>query len=363
MSSSKLGLLAAAALALTTFTVASPPATAQQVVKPHRLDVVQLGDSYSAGNGAGGYTDTTCYRSPRNYGTQFARTIHASYLNRACSGAVTRDLTHSTAKGSSADKTHSYKLSATKQSTARRQWLAKARAAHLCGTTPTKDAYFARSLGPLTQTGSYWTGTLSCQLKVPAQVNAVNRGTDIVLLTIGGNDIGFSNIVVKCMALREEMSCKQAMDDANALLPATSKRLRHVFDVVRTRSHGHAKVYLLPYPNLLNTTSYTVPEGVPGGYDFGAALRKLQTRGDRLQQATVAAYDRGAGHGRYHWVAPVISIWRGHGLDPHLVPDNSKAWLVPFGTPGRATAEYVHPLRAGWNASAKALERYYAGHH
>ena len=33
---------------------------------PH--NILQLGDSYSAGNGAQNYTDTNCYRSPNNYG-------------------------------------------------------------------------------------------------------------------------------------------------------------------------------------------------------------------------------------------------------------------------------------------------------
>ena len=41
--------------------------------------------------------------------------------------------------------------------------------------------------------------------------------------------------------------------------------------------------------------------------------------------------------------------------DPHLVADNSQAWLVPVGTPGRDTAEFVHPTQPGWDATAGAL--------
>ena len=41
--------------------------------------------------------------------------------------------------------------------------------------------------------------------------------------------------------------------------------------------------------------------------------------------------------------------------DPHVVADNSTAWLVPVGTPGRDTAEFVHPTQPGWDATAGAL--------
>ena len=53
----------------------------------------------------------------------------------------------------------------------------------------------------------------------------------------------------------------------------------------------------------------------------------------------------------------VKQAWGGriHGLDPHVVADNSNAWLVPVGTPGRDTAEFVHPTQPGWDATAGAL--------
>lgn len=363
MAARALRLLAVLALTLTTVSVASAPATGREAHRPHhRLQVVQLGDSYSAGNGAGGYTDTTCYRSPYNYGTQFARSINASYVNRACSGAVIRDLTHPTPKGAAYSRTATYQLTATRPSTAHRQWLRKARAAHLCGTTPTRDGYYARHLGPLIRTGKYWTGIVTCQLEVRAQVSAISGRTDIVLLTIGGNDIGFGNIVVSCLALRDPTTCKQAMDHAEEVLPTTTWGVRHVFDVIRRRSHGHAKVYLLPYPNLLNTADYSIPEPAPT-YNFGKALADLQARGNRLQRRGVSAYNQDAGRGRYHWVGPVVDIWKGHGLDPHVVADNTNAWLVPLFAPGRVSAEYVHPTRQGWAASAVALEGYNQKHH
>ena len=66
--------------------------------------IVQLGDSYSAGNGTGTYTETDCWRSPENYGSQVARSLGASYTNVSCSGGVVGDLLEPRALGSAASR-------------------------------------------------------------------------------------------------------------------------------------------------------------------------------------------------------------------------------------------------------------------
>ena len=66
--------------------------------KPRSLSIVQLGDSYSSGNGAGNYHGPAdCRRSGRNWGALFAswansQGIAASYQNRACSGGTVGDM-------------------------------------------------------------------------------------------------------------------------------------------------------------------------------------------------------------------------------------------------------------------------------
>ena len=69
----------------------------QEALEP--LKVVQLGDSYSAGNGARNAAGDRnyhgvkgCYRSPTNWGSQFVASLkerfRVTYINRACSGAI-----------------------------------------------------------------------------------------------------------------------------------------------------------------------------------------------------------------------------------------------------------------------------------
>src|SRR4051795_11431280 len=77
--------------------VLAPAAQAQSTARP--LKVVQLGDSYSAGNGAGNYYGPKdCYRSSTNWAERYMDslrdTYNISFVNRACSGGVLSDLTH-----------------------------------------------------------------------------------------------------------------------------------------------------------------------------------------------------------------------------------------------------------------------------
>ncbi|MBO1753922.1 SGNH/GDSL hydrolase family protein [Allobranchiibius sp. CTAmp26] len=74
----------------TTLTLAALGATsAQAVTKTY----VALGDSYSAGVGSGGSTDSTCYRSPYGYAPLIAKQRGLTLSYRACSGATTADVT------------------------------------------------------------------------------------------------------------------------------------------------------------------------------------------------------------------------------------------------------------------------------
>lgn len=66
--------------------------------KAPTINVLVLGDSFSAGNGAGQYYDNVnCYRSHRSWGGLFGNWLHGQNINarvenRACSGATTEDI-------------------------------------------------------------------------------------------------------------------------------------------------------------------------------------------------------------------------------------------------------------------------------
>src|SRR4051812_41075977 len=82
---------------------ASAGRTARAVATPSRLNILVLGDSYSAGNGAGDYYGPKgCWRSRHNYAEVFASSLRVApyrqptdVANAACSGAVTDDVFNS----------------------------------------------------------------------------------------------------------------------------------------------------------------------------------------------------------------------------------------------------------------------------
>lgn len=350
-------LAAIGALAL-----AGLPATAADAAPPGgakpgwKTRVVQLGDSYSSGNGAGTYTETDCYRSPLNYGEQVAAEIGAAYVNVACGGAVVADLLEPRALGAATSRTATYDVG--DAADPRAAWLAQAQEAQLCGTPAQGDYYHTYTLASFASAGSSATGTVRCQLMTKAQVEAVNPSTDLVFLTIGGNDIGFSNLVAQCMVLRSAAGCKTAVDNAEAKLPTMRDDLLEALLEIDQRSKGRAQVYLLSYPFLMNTDSYGIPEAAPA-YDAGRALHDLQLLGDELQQQVMDEANAATGSDRFVFVDSVKDVWGGHthGLDPRVAPDNSQAWLVPPFAPGRVLAEWVHPTQRGWTAMAEALQQ------
>lgn len=346
-----LHLVGALALAATG-AIAAPPLGADAA---RATTIVQLGDSYSAGNGTGTYTETNCWRSPENYGAQVARRMDAAYVNVSCSGGVVQDILEPRALGSATTKTATYAIDPGEHPDQRAEWERRARESQLCGTVTQSDLYYDLRVTSFVAAGSVATGTAECQLMAEPQINAVDRTTDLVFVTIGGNDLGFSTIVTQCMVLREPGGCETALDSATTRAPAMMERAQAALKAVHDRSGGRAEVYLLSYPFLMNTDSYGIPEAAPT-YDAGRGLRDLQVYGDELQAKAIAELDA-QGPDHFHYVDTIKAAWGGHahGLDPRTVADQSNAWLVPVAAPGRQQPEWVHPTQDGWNATAGAL--------
>ena len=341
-----LSIVTALAATVAGLGVNAPAATAASAPQ-----YVQLGDSYSAGNGAGSYAEKICWRSPDNYGARVARRQGATYTNAACSGGVIDNILNPRAIGSAKWVTRTFTVPEGAVD-ARAQWLDRAREARLCGTPAQPDWSYAYTISSNASVGDLYTATVRCQLSAAPQIDAVTPQTDAVFLTMGGNDIGFTTIATNCLVLRSAGSCKSAMDAADAKLPEMKERTKEALRAVHDRSEGNAHVYLLGYPHLINTDTYKLN----ATYDAGAELDRLQARGDEVQRAGMAELSNEMAGAGFTFV-DVKPDWDGHthGLNPRALTSNRHAWLVPvFGT-GNEFSEWVHPRPAGWGASALAL--------
>jgi hypothetical protein len=82
-----------------------------------------------------------------------------------------------------------------------------------------------------------------------SQIQSVTADTDIVTITIGGNDIGFSNLIVQCTL----SDCSAALDSTRASLPSfLPPRLDTVYAAIESRAPD-ARVVVLGYPRMFSS--------------------------------------------------------------------------------------------------------------
>jgi hypothetical protein len=82
------------------------------------------------------------------------------------------------------------------------------------------------------------------------QIGFVTADTSIVTVTIGGNDIGFSDLIVQCTL----SDCSSALDRTRASLGTVlGPRLDTVYAAIRSRAALNAKVIVLGYPFIFSS--------------------------------------------------------------------------------------------------------------
>jgi lysophospholipase L1-like esterase len=89
----------------------------------------------------------------------------------------------------------------------------------------------------------------------PPQLDALTADTRVVTLGIGGNDIGFSEVVINCARLNPFDPCKDdyvhgGTDELSNRIAATAPRVDAVIAAIHARSPS-AKVHVVGYPVIL----------------------------------------------------------------------------------------------------------------
>ncbi|NYI69678.1 lysophospholipase L1-like esterase [Naumannella cuiyingiana] len=268
--------------------------------------VVQLGDSYSSGVGAHPFGRLTyvqnlrCGRSETTYGQLFAERIGGSYVNAACGGAQFPDLTGQQDSG-----------------------------------------------GP-----------------VAPQVDAVTTDTDIVLMTMGGNDFGFGGLGV-CVDQEDAVACRQNLAQTlDSVRPdgLVERRADEGIARIREKLRPDAKLIWLSYPDLTEADSVTIGTG-DERYDYAPDL--LQATDDFIALQRRVANRANATPGAQVYVVDTIpEVFDGHSIDQnrgkyqtHNPARPEDAWLIgirdPYGP------EAYHPKQIGFDAYADALHAFY----
>ncbi|MGW2705433.1 SGNH/GDSL hydrolase family protein [Streptomyces sp. NPDC001340] len=220
-----------------------------------------LGDSFSAGVGAGDYIPASgdCYRSPRAYGPLWAATHHPkTFQFIACGGATTTDVQ--------------------------------------------KD-----------------------------QVPEISSATTLLTLTVGGNDLGFSQGVAACLLpTSTDATCNAALDESEYILQnELPGNLQRTYQDIAAAA-PKARVVLAGYPHLLEAGTSACPYGTP------ARRIRINALTDQLDSLI-----RKTGKEQGFRFADVRRSFAGHGV---CAPEGVPEWITAIVSPSFAS---FHPTAVG----------------
>jgi hypothetical protein len=316
-------------------TSSGPSASDSPAGGSKKMQILVLGDSYSAGNGAGDYTGPTgCLRSPNNYARNFQTMIEVKYglralvTNDACSGE---------------------------------------------------------------QAAQFFT---SVSGRAPESA-AVNDTYKLVLLTFGGDDINFGGIVEYCLIAKFQSGyhCIRNLDTAVADLKGgvQNSPVAYVLSSDLQYIHSHdpnAKIALLGYPYLESDQDYAIVDrregsnsvardacgqrqGTTNIVTVGQCLREIGAVGEQIQSQLVANLNNQDRTSDFVFVS-TQKLFAGtqpgfagpnHELTATAV--NPNRWFIqpfvdvdpghellntPWGSP-----VFYHPDPTGWEEEAKLL--------
>ncbi|GID95296.1 SGNH/GDSL hydrolase family protein [Amorphoplanes digitatis] len=182
---------------------------------------------------------------------------------------------------------------------------------------------------PKTYRSNACSGATTATLR-SGQLSGLNAETDLVTLTIGGNDIGFADTVITC-TLASDSGCASAVADAlvkvRDQLPA---KLNATYADIRGKA-PNAKVVVLGYPILFDETVANC--GVGG---MSVTKRKSLNKGAVELNKVIAARSQAAG---FTW-SSVEDEFAGHGIC------GTNAWL--HGLTVVPPTNSFHPNNAGY---------------
>ncbi|WP_030689857.1 SGNH/GDSL hydrolase family protein [Streptomyces globisporus] len=189
--------------------------------------------------------------------------------------------------------------------------------------------------------------TTAQNASAPPQLEALSADTDLVTLTIGGNDVGFAGIIVRCVSLGAfnlgGSPCRSSYtwtgtDQLAATVDATAPKIAAAIDGIRRRA-PHARILVTGYPAILPDDGTNCPWVATIAKGDAPWLRDTHKRLNTMIVAQAAA--RGAVY--------VDTYTKSIGHD--ICKPVGTRWMEPLLT--NAAAPF-HPNAAGEKAMADA---------
>ncbi|QDY76042.1 SGNH/GDSL hydrolase family protein [Streptomyces qinzhouensis] len=159
------------------------------------------------------------------------------------------------------------------------------------------------------------------------QLGPLNSGTDLVSVTVGGNDAGFSDVMMTCV-LQSESACINRVNQAKAYVDATLPgRLDSVYGAIRAKAPA-ARVVVLGYPRFYK---------LGGGCLLGLSENERTAINGAADHLNTAVAKRAADHG--YTFGSVVPAFTGHEIC------SSAPWLHSVNWTN--IGDSYHPTAAG----------------
>jgi lysophospholipase L1-like esterase len=158
------------------------------------------------------------------------------------------------------------------------------------------------------------------------QVNAVTADTKLVTITIGGNDVGFTSLIVACTTL----GCQSQINSSNSqIVNELPAKLNATYAAIKTRAPG-AQVVVVGYPRPFAHRTCFAATGVSLSEED--QLNALTDNLDNVIRTRAQAYG-------FSYADP-NPYWAGHDVCSSSRYTNGLV-LIP-------TTDSYHPTRAGY---------------
>ena len=245
-------------------------------LRTRRMEIVILGDSYIAGNGARAadgtrnYNDAECYTSPTNWVGLYIECLRAGYANNGENLAV-------------------------------------------------KVVNAACS-------GSF------IQNVAASQLDSITSNTNLVFLTVGGNDLGFAQLLQTCyyLAWLNLTQCEELFDDYIEVAVDVFDRFKALLQAIVKRIPPGAKVVVVGYPYL--SLDVDIPIVNLNPFQVFPIAEKVRESGilwDRLQEIAVDQVNEELKIDTIVF-ENIKTLFDGH--EPHPLPGvvNRNRWIHEF---------------------------------
>ncbi len=337
-----------------------------------RLKILLLGDSYTAGNGARKsfnrtdyYGPDQCYRSHSNWGEKYAKALESqgyavTLVNRACSGAVTNDILYENDFEQDFEKAISLDsigaVSGNSDETLKSKLLTKG----YCDPREAEEERYRINVIQKTDT----IVRFECRRYIRAQLDHIDNSFDLVLMTLGGNDVKFAEIVSKCFlkvpAVVNVGGCSERVNGSKDITRVNTEEgkvfrsnLESVFTQMRSKLRSDAKVVLLGYPHLAKDDNYKLYDFLNlSMYEASKDIRLLGELGDQMHRSVIPT--QSSSKANFYYFDEVKAHFAGHEPDmSDPVFNNPGRWMNTFNN--RIPAEWFHFNPKGHEEVAKVL--------